>query len=170
MLGVGGGQIYGAVVIRIRFEGPRGAGKSHVMGLLRDVLVKAGYQSVSENHLNHTMDVVFTLHTERAVTGGVPQLEDLVKKLNARESHGLLYKEQARSVACPECGAKPGLKCTGARGRDRSSCHIDRWKRYRTGDQTTNGAASGTLGDMSGSPGAIGRGNTKRPAPGQKDT
>jgi hypothetical protein len=39
-------------------------------------------------------------------------------------------RDQARSVACPECGAKPGKPCRGLR-RARLSCHLERHDEYQ---------------------------------------
>lgn len=40
-------------------------------------------------------------------------------------------RRAVRSVACPACGAEPLQKCVGARLRERSSSHIERWRAYR---------------------------------------
>ena len=35
-------------------------------------------------------------------------------------------RDQARQVDCPNCSAKAGEKCVGARGKIRESCHLER--------------------------------------------
>ena len=43
-----------------------------------------------------------------------------------------MTRANVRSVACPDCGAAEGTKCTGASGKPRSSSHAARWGAWRS--------------------------------------